>query len=137
MEEAMRTQRMHSIIAVLFLFFLVGLAISASADSIKIAVATTGPENTAPISKLAGRSPYFLFFDGKGNLLKAVENPSKDLSGGAGQGAASLIAKEGATIVIAGDIGHKMEQALRQYQIEIREKTGVAYDVVQGIIQNR
>jgi len=133
----MKTQRMHSIIAVLFLFFLVGLAISASADSIKIAVATTGPEKTAPISKLAGRSLYFLFFDGKGNLLKAVENPSKDLSGGSGQGAASLIAKEGATLIIAGDIGHKMEQALRQYKIEIREKAGVAYDVVQAIIQNR
>ncbi len=133
----MKTQRMHSIIPVLFLFFLVGLAISASADSMKIAVAATGPEKTATISKLAGRSPFFLFFDGKGNFLEAVENPSKDLSGGAGRSTASLIAKKGATLIIAGDIGHKMKQALKEYQIEHTEKTGVAHDVVKTIIQNR
>ncbi len=121
--------------SVLLLFF--GLAISASADSMKIAVATTGPEKTATISQQAARSPFFLFFDGKGNFLEAVENPSKDLPGGAGQSAASLIAKKGATLIIAGNIGYKMEQALRDYQIEYKEKTGVAYDVVQKIIQNR
>jgi len=121
--------------SVLLLFF--GLAISASADSMKIAVATTGPEKTATISQQAARSPFFLFFDGKGNFLKAVENPSKDLPGGAGQNAASLIAKKGATLIIAGNIGYKMKQALREYQIEYTKKTGVAYDVVQTIIQNK
>ena len=137
MEEPMITRRIQFIIvnSVLLLFF--GLAISASADSMKIAVATTGPEKTAAISQQAARSPFFLFFDGKGNFLEAVENPSKDLPGGAGQSTASLIAKKGATLIIAGNIGHKMKQALREYQIEYTKKTGVAYDVVQTIIQNK
>ena len=133
----MTTRRIKFIIvnSVLLLFF--GLAISASADSMKIAVATTGPEKTAAISRQAARSPFFLFFDGRGNFLEAIENQSKDLPGGAGQSAASLIAKKGATLIIAGDIGHKMKQALIEYQIEYTKKTGVAYDVVQTIIQNR
>ncbi|MBW2645558.1 MAG: hypothetical protein JRE23_05175 [Deltaproteobacteria bacterium] len=133
----MTIRRTQSIIVNLLLFLIFGLAISASADSMIIAVAATGPEKTAVISQQAARSPFFLFFDGKGNFLEAVENPSKDLSGSAGQSAASLIAKKGATLIIAGNIGHKMEQALRDYQIEYTKKTGVAYDVVQTIIQNR
>jgi len=137
MEEPMTTRRIESIIVNLVLFLLFGLAISASGDSMKIAVATTGPEKIAAISQQAGRAPFFLFFDGKGDFLEAIENPSKDLPGGVGQSVASLIAKKGATLLIAGNIGYKMEQALRDYQIEYTEKTGVAYDVVQTIIQNR
>ena len=133
----MIVRRIQSIVVSLVLSLLFGLAISASADSTKIAVATTGPEKTAAISQQAGRSPFFLFFDGKGTFLEAVENPLKDLPGGAGQSVASLIAKKGATLIIAGNIGHKMQQALRDYQIEYTQKTGVAYVVVQTIIQNR
>jgi len=130
-------RRIPSIIVNLVLFLFFGLATVASADSMIIAVATTGPEKTAAISEQAGRSPFFLFFDDKGNFLEAVENPSKDLSGGAGRSAASLIKKKGATLIIASDFGYKMVQALRDYQIEHKEKTGVAHDAVQTIIQNR
>ena len=133
----MKTRRTQSIIVNFVLLLLFGLAISAYADSMKIAVATTGQEKTSTISQQGGRSPFFLFFDQNGNFLGAVKNPSRDLSRGAGQSAASLIAKKGAKLIIAGNIGHKMKQALRAYQIEYTEKTGVAYDVVQTIIQNR
>ncbi len=133
----MPTRRIQSIIVNLVLLLIFGLAISAYADSMKIVVASSGPEKIAAISQQAARAPFFLFFDGKGNFLEAVKNPSKDLPGGAGQNAASLIAKKGATLIIAGNIGNKMKQALRDYQIEYTEKTGVAYDVVQTIIQNR
>lgn len=137
MEEPMITRRIQFIIVNSILLFFFGLTISAYADSMKIAVATTGPEKTAAISQQAARSPFFLFFDSSGNFLEAVENPSKDLPGGAGQSAASLIAKKEATLIIAGDIGHKMKQALMDYQIKYTKKTGVAYDVVQTIIQNQ
>jgi len=133
----MITRRIQFIIVNSILLFFFGLTISAYADSMKIAVATTGPEKTAAISQQAARSPFFLFFDSSGNFLEAVENPSKDLPGGAGQSAASLIAKKEATLIIAGDIGHKMKQALMDYQIKYTKKTGVAYDVVQTIIQNQ
>jgi len=133
----MKIRSTPTIIVNLFLFIFFGLAISASADSMKIAVATTCPEKDAAIGQQAGRTPFFLFFDDKGNFLETVENPSRDQSRNAGPNAALFLADKGVTLVIAGNIGYKMKQALRDYQIEYTEKTGVAYDVVQTIIQDR
>jgi len=133
----MKIRSTPTIIVNLVLFIFFGLAISASADSMKIAVATTGPEKDAAISQQAGRTPFFLFFNDKGNFLEAVENPSRDRSRNAGPNAALFLADKGVTLVIAGNIGNKMEQALRDDQIEYIEKTGAAYDVVQTIIQDR
>lgn len=132
----MTTRRIQLIIVNLVLFILFGLAISVSADSMKIAVATTGPEKDATISQQAARTPFFLFFDGKGNFLEAIENPSRNQSNNAGASAALFLADKGVTLIIAGNIGYKMEQTLRDYQIEYTEKTGVAYDVVKSIIQD-
>lgn len=132
----MTTRRIQLIIVNLVLFIFFGLAISASAASMKIAVATTGPEKDAAISQQAARTPFFLFFDGKGNFLEAIENPSRDQSRNAGPSTAIFLADKEVTLVIAGNIGYKMEQALRDYKIEYTEKTGVAYDVVQSIIQD-
>ncbi|HDH98717.1 MAG TPA: hypothetical protein ENF70_06270 [Deltaproteobacteria bacterium] len=133
----MKIRSTPTIIVNLVLFIFFGLSISAFADSMKIAVAATGPEKDAAISQQAGRTPFFLFFNDKGNFLEAVENPSRDRSRNAGPNAALFLADKGVTLVIAGNIGNKMEQALRDDQIEYIEKTGAAYDVVQTIIQDR
>ena len=133
----MITGRIQSIIVNLVLFILFGLAISASADSVKIAVATTGPEKIAAISQQAGRSLFFLFFDGKGNFLEAAENPSRDRSRNAGPRAALFLADKGVTLVIAGDFGNKMKQVLEEHHIKYIKKTGVANNAVQTIIQSR
>ena len=119
------------------LFLLFALAISASADSMKIAVATTCPEKDAAISQQAGRTPFFLFFDDKGNFLETVENPSRDQSRNAGPNAALFLADKGVTLVIAGNIGNKMKQALEEHHIQYVKKTGAAYNAVQTIIQDR
>ena len=133
----MKIRSTPTIIVNLFLFIFFGLATEASADSMKIAVATTCPEKDSAISQQAGRTPFFLFFNDKGNFLEAVENPSRDRSRNAGPTAALFLADKEVTLVIAGNFGSKMEQALKEYQIEYTEKTGVAYDVVQTIIQDR
>nr|HDN00316.1 hypothetical protein [Deltaproteobacteria bacterium] len=133
----MKIRSMSTSIVNLFLFFFLGLAISASADSMKIAVATNGPGKDTIISQRAAKTPFFLFFDGKGNFIEALENPFCDQPSNAGPRAAIFLADKGVTLVIAGSIGSKMEQALMDYQIEYAEQTGVAYDVVQSIIQDR
>ncbi|MBW1669788.1 MAG: NifB/NifX family molybdenum-iron cluster-binding protein [Deltaproteobacteria bacterium] len=131
----MKIRSTPTIIVSLFIFF--GLAISASADSMKIAVATTCPEKDAAISQQAGRTPFFLFFDDKGNFLETVENPSMDQSRNAGPNAALFLADKGVTLVIAGDFGSKMREALEEHHIQYVKKTGAAYNAVQTIIQNR
>lgn len=133
----MTTRKTQLIIVNLVLFIFFGLSIIASADSMKIAVATTGPEKDSAISQQAARTPFFLFFDCKGNFLEAVENPSMNQSRNAGASAALFLADKGVTLIIAGNIGYKMEQTLKDYQIEYTEKTGVAYDVVQKIVQDQ
>jgi len=133
----MKIRSTSTIVVSLVLFIFFGLAISASADSMKIAVATTCSEKDAAISQQAGRTPYFLFFDDKGIFLETAENPSRDQSRNAGPNAALFLADKGVTLVIAGDFGSKMKEALEEHHIQYVKKTGVAYDVVQSIIQDR
>ena len=133
----MKIRSTPTIIVNLILFIFFGLAISVSADSIKIAVATTCPEKDAAISQQAGRTPFFLFFDDKGNFLEAVENPSRDQSRNAGPNAALFLADKGVTLVIAGDFGSKMKETLEEHHVQYVKKTGAAYNAVQTIIQDR
>ena len=132
----MITNRLQASLASFALFLFFGIAASSFADSMKIAVAATGSEKTAAISEQAGRAPFFLFFDESGHFLEAIKNPAQDMLGGAGRTTASFLAEKGATSIIAGNIGDKMEQALLDFHVEFKEKTGVAHDVVQAIIQN-
>ena len=133
----MKIRSTTTIVVSLVLFIFFGLAISVSADSMKIAVATTCPEKDAAISQQAGRTSFFLFFDNKGNFLETVENPSRDQSRNAGPNAALFLADKGVTLVIAGDFGSKMKEALEEHHIQYVKKTGAAYSAVQTIIQDR
>ena len=91
---------------------------SASETAVSVAVAADGPEQNAMVSDKAGRAAYFLFFDGAGKYLRAESNPFIDAPGGAGPKAAVFLSEKGVTLVVAGDFGAKMEQALSSYKIE-------------------
>jgi predicted Fe-Mo cluster-binding NifX family protein len=60
-----------------------------------IVVATNGKSLTAPVSDKAGLSQYFLFFDEKGNLIEAIDNPFKEKHGEAGKLLADFLPKKG------------------------------------------
>ena len=132
----MITNKRQAILASFAFFLFFGIATSSFADSMTIAVAATGSEKTAAISEQAGRAPFFLFFDESGYFLEAIKNPAQGMPGGAGRSTASFLAEKRATLIIAGNIGDKMEQALLDFHIKFKEKTGVAHDVVQAITQN-
>ena len=132
----MLTKRLPTaFISALFIVLLV-ISANASAEAWKIAVAATGEGETALIAEQAARAPYFLFFNNNGQFIEAVKNPAQNLSGGAGNRAAFFVSSKGATLIIAGNIGNKMEQALRDLKIEFKEYSGVAHDVVQTIVNN-
>ncbi len=130
----MRLQK--NILEALLLVVVTGLIVVAYAKGEKIAVAAAKSDQESAISEVAGRATYFLFFDANGGFLEAVENPFKNLPGGAGQEVAAFLAKKGATHVIAEQFGFKMEQALKSYHIEYREQTGVVNDVVQKLLKS-
>ena len=96
-----------------------------------------GQEKDAAISLETGRAPFFLIFDGKGAFLEAIDNPAKDRAGGLRRIVSALFTQKGVTIIITGNIGYKMEQALKEQHIQYIQKTGVAANAVQTFIQNR
>lgn len=100
------------------LSMLIGLVMSvlvyaASADKVKIAVASDGKTASSVVSGVAGRGAYYLIFDSKGKLLEAIENPHKDASGGAGQLVVNFLAGKGITVVVAGKFGDRMIGAMK------------------------
>ena len=90
-------------------------------EKVVIAVASDGETLKAAVSDVAARCPYFLIVDNKGTLLEAVENPYKDNKGGAGAAAANFLAEKNVTIVIAGNFGNKMKDALETNEIAFFE----------------
>ncbi len=116
-------------ILLLFLLMLAG-AVSAGEKQLLIAVAGETTETTSQVSKVAARAPYFLFFDGKNTLVKAVENPAAGASRGAGPSAAAFLAEQKVTLVIAGQFGNKMTAALKSSQIKTVQRQGLVIDAV-------
>lgn len=127
----------NTLIALVFFLLFCSIAQNVAAESTKIAVAAIGQEKDAAISLETGRAPFFLIFDDKATFLEAIDNPAKDQDRGLRKIVSSLFAQEGITIVIAGNMGSKMEQALKEQHIQYIQKTGVAANAVQAFIQNR
>lgn len=78
----------------------------------KIAVAAKGKTPASEVSEVAARAPCFLIYDETGKFLEEVENPFTAARGGAGAAVAGLLAQRGVTVVVAGDFGMKMLDAL-------------------------
>jgi len=103
----------------------------------RIAIATVRKEKTSKISKRGGRAPYYLIFNEKAELLETLSNPFKIGGGGAGIAAAKMLADKQVNILIAGAIGEKMQNALTKRNIKCYEKTGMAKQIIQEIINQQ
>lgn len=108
-----------------------------SAETMMIAVASSGQTKDAAISGQAGRAPFFLLFDDQGNFLKSIANPAGDQFRKAGPEAALFLADQRVTLVIAGEFGSKMIQVLEKNHIRYVKKKGIVDHAVQTIIQDR
>ena len=133
----MKIRSIQITIASSLLVLLFPIAVYASGNIMKIAVASMGQTKDSAISQQAARTHFFLFFDDKGNFFETVENAAKNKSRNAGPSAASFLADNGVTLVIAEDFGSKMKQVLEEHHIKYIEKTGVAHNVVKTIIKIR
>ena len=121
---------------VLFLVFLIANQAYAE-DKGKIAVAAEGNTATAEVSGVAARTPYYLFFDGAGNLLEAVDNPYKEAKRGAGSSVVPFLAQKGVTLVVAGEFGKNMIQAMKSQGIEYLEFHGNAEGALNKVLEIR
>jgi len=104
-------------------------------EKIIIIVASEGETLKANVSDTAARCPYFLIVDNKGKLLEAVENPYKDTRGGAGVSAANFLAEKNANIIVAGNCGNKMKDALEAQEITYFEFEGIGEEAIKKILE--
>ncbi len=97
----------------------------------KIAVAALTKEESSPISDQVGRSPFFLIFDEQGTMLEVLKNPFSKGGGGAGFGAAKMLADKGVTVLAGGKMGSNMIGALKERGIRSHEMSGLVKEAVE------
>lgn len=89
----------------------------------KIAIASNNKTLESEISQIGGRAPFYLIFEDK-KLVKVISNPFRMGGGGAGFGVARMLINEKVNLVISGNFGPNMLDAL--------ENSGIKTKVVQG-----
>ena len=116
------------------LFLVPVMAYAAQKNAAKIAVASNSKDPMSSISSKAGRCPYYLLFDSKGELIETVGNPYKDTQRGAGSQTADFLTGKGITTVIAGSFGDKMIGAMKSNGMEFFQLEGVIKDAVGKVL---
>jgi predicted Fe-Mo cluster-binding NifX family protein len=117
------------------LFFLTTTLVFAGPKE-KIAVAGNDKMTTSAVSGQAGRAPYYLFFDGKGKLVEAVENPYKDKDG-AGKLVADFLAGKGVTVVVAEGFGGPIVDVLKGKGIRPVAFKGAIAEAAKKVVESK
>ncbi len=114
------------VLSILGLFFI----LNANQEvQIKIAVASDGETLDSQVSSMAGRCSYFHFFDKERNLKDTMENPYQKESK-AGIKCAQFLKEHDITILLAGEVGEKMGDALENNNILFIPFSGIVNDAV-------
>jgi predicted Fe-Mo cluster-binding NifX family protein len=100
---------------------------------VKIAIAALQKGKESEISAQAGKSPLYLIFNERGELLEELKNPFTVGGGGAGFGVAKMLADREVDAVAAGKFGANMTDALRERGIRAYEMKGVVRDALETI----
>ena len=123
-----------SFLSLTMLFLVSTMVYASQKDGVKIAVASNNKNATSNVGTIAGRSPYYLIFDNTGKLVEVIENPFKDVRGGAGPSTANFLAEKGVTIVIAETFGDKMVNAMENKGMNHFQFKGTVKDVVKKVL---
>ena len=89
--------------------------------------------NGSEISAQAGKSPFYLIFNERGELLEELKNPFALGGGGAGFGVAKMLADRKVEAVVAGKFGANMADALKERGIRAYEVSGTVEDALAKI----
>ena len=95
------------------------------------AVAADGGAPSANVSSVAGRAPYFLFFDESGKFGSALKNPFLGTPG-AGPKVAVLLNEKGVKVFMAASFGGNMANFMATKGITLKEFSGIAADAAKN-----
>ena len=99
-----------------------------------IAVVSAGQTVTDAVGNIAARSPYFLIFDGQGKLVEVLENPYRNIGGGAGPLVANLMAERGVSTMVAGTFGTNIKASLEEKGVNYVEFSGQVKEAVKAVL---
>jgi predicted Fe-Mo cluster-binding NifX family protein len=100
----------------------------------KIAMAAMTPNVNSYVAKHSARAPFYLLFDGQGEMLEVVSNPFSGVDRGAAPQAARLLANKGVTLLEAADFGPRFVSELEEKGIDHIQRTGPVSDIVRQLI---
>jgi predicted Fe-Mo cluster-binding NifX family protein len=103
----------------------------------KIAIASEGKTIESSVGGKAARSKHFLLFDKEGQLTDVLENPCRNESSGAGSMTADFLAEKDVTLLVAGNIGHKMIAALQTKKIAHLQFSGTVKNALERALEQR
>ena len=126
---------MKTISVVLAVVFLIsGMAFAG--QKVKICVATNEKSPAGAVSKQAGLAPYLLFFDARGKMTDAIENPFKDKEG-AGRSVAQLLGSKGVAVVVAEEFRGPIIEVMKAKDIRTVSFKGRALEAVKQVLQSK
>lgn len=102
----------------------------------KIAIASDGETVDSKVVNQGARCHWILFFDEKGQLTEALENPYQQANREAGIKCTALLKDNNVTIFVAGNIGDKMAAALERSNIAFIAFTGSVEDAIKHVLEN-
>ncbi|MCD6575695.1 MAG: hypothetical protein J7K73_00880 [Nanoarchaeota archaeon] len=91
----------------------------------KIAVSSEGDNESAQVSVVTGRAPYYLIFEDE-KLVEVLKNPFAIGGGGAGFGVAQMLANKGVEVVVSGKFGPNVSSFLQSKGIKIVEMSNIS-----------
>jgi predicted Fe-Mo cluster-binding NifX family protein len=124
------------LIVIMMVILLLATAWAFAAGREKMAVAADDKIPSAAVSKQAGLAPFFLFFDEKGKMTEAMENPFKDKEG-AGKSVAELLKNKQVTVVVAEGFGGQIVEVMKSKGIKAFAFKGSAEEAVKKVLQSK
>jgi predicted Fe-Mo cluster-binding NifX family protein len=123
----------------IMVFILVTIPIlGEKADQLKkIAIASDGETMDSQVGRQGARSRWLLFFDEKGELTEAIENPYWQVRGSAGIDCAEWLVDKKVTIFVAGNVGNKMAEVLEDNNITFISHSGTVEEALKEVLKKQ
>ena len=111
-----------------------------SNDEVKVAVCAKENSVDSKIDALFGRAPYFIIFTLKNKEIESfdiLENESLEQTGKAGISTAKMLVENGVKFVICENVGPRALDVLKQFDVTIFTRTGLAKDAIEAFIEDK
>ena len=96
-------------------------------------VASNGNTLNAAISSEASRCAYYVYLDSDGKVLETVQNPHKDVQGGASSKLIAMLKEKKVSHMIASNFGDKLIGHLESNHIKYTLQKGDINSAIQSL----